>query len=492
MEILAQINPNTWWILAGGIIVLAYSALVLFTAYFLIRENRDPEVTLTWILVLIFFPLIGIVIFLSFGKSFRKVKMFSRKGLLDLERMEHLSQNQIRDLSKLTLQENGLIKSKSNIIKLLLNNSKSLLTQHNSLEVLINGTNTFDSILEAIRMAKHHIHLEYYIYEDDEIGNKIKALLMEKARHGVEVRLILDAIGCWGLSKRFLKDFTDDGVELHEFMPVRIPRLANKINYRNHRKIIVVDGQIGFVGGLNIADRYINGDPKLGIWRDTHLKIVGDAVQSLQALFITDWYFVSEKNIHGDQYFPKHSIEEKQLVQITGSGPDSDWASIMQAYFTAITTARHSIYISTPYFMPNQSILTAIKTAALSGVDVKIILPGKSDLATHLWASRSYVEELLRAGANVYFYQKGFSHAKVMMVDGIFSTIGTANMDSRSFDKNFEVNALIYDQQVAKVMEENFRQDIKDSEKIELESYLKRPRRNKVKESLARVLSPIF
>ena len=492
MEILEQFSTNIWWIVGTGVIVLAYTFLVLFTAYFLIRENRDPEVTLTWILVLIFFPLVGIVIFLSFGRNFRKVKIFSRKSLVDLERIEYLSQNQIRDLSKLTLKENGLIKSKTNIIKLLLNNSKSLLTQHNSLEVLINGTNTFNSIVEALTQASHHIHLEYYIYEDDEIGNQIKKILMDKARQGVEVRLIIDAIGCWGLSKRFLKDFTDAGVELYEFMPVRIPRLANKINYRNHRKIIVVDGKVGFVGGLNIADRYIHGDPTLGIWRDTHLKIAGDAVQSLQAIFITDWYFVCKKTIQGNDYFPEHSIKEKQLVQITGSGPDSDWATIMQAYFTAITTARSSIYISTPYFMPNQSIITAIKTAALSGVEVKIILPGKSDLATHLWASRSYVEELLYAGVHVYFYQKGFSHAKVMMVDGIFSTIGTANMDSRSFDKNFEVNALIYDQKVAKVMEENFRQDIRESEKLELNTFVKRPRRNKVKESLARVLSPIL
>ena len=475
-------------------VVVGLSIYLLLIAYFvfsLLRENRDPEITLAWVLGLILLPVFGLVLYLNFGRNFRKVKIFSRKGLTDLVRIEEISQNQIEDLDSITSNESDYL-VKSNIIKLLLNNSKAILTAKNEVKILQNGEATFSAILEELANAKHHIHMEYYIYEDDAIGNKIKQLLIEKVRQGLEVRLIIDAIGSWGLSKRFLRELKQNGVQLAVFMPVRFPLVANKINYRNHRKIIVIDGKTGFVGGLNIADRYIYGTPELGVWRDTHLKIQGDAVQSLQAVFITDWYFTSKRYLRGEQYFPSHSIENELLVQITSSGPDSDWSNIMQAYFAAITTAEKHIYISTPYFLPNESILTALKTAALSGVDVKLILPGNSDVRSTWYGSVSYVEELLRAGVDVYIYRKGFNHGKIMMVDGVFTSIGTANMDGRSFDRNFEVNALIYNHQVADDMRESFMQDIADSEKIHLQEFLMRPRKQKIKESLCRVLGPLY
>lgn len=467
------------------LLVIAYNTLVL------LRENRDPEITLAWVLVLLLLPLIGLIIYLNFGRNYRKVKIFSRKGLTDLKRMDELSQNQIKDLSNV-LFDNRQIQKKLNIIKLLLNNSKALLTAKNQVQILHNGQATFEAILEALSHARSHIHLEYYVYEDDNIGNQIKDILIRKAREGLEIRLIIDAIGSWSLSKSFLKKISQAGIQVGVFMPVRFPLIANKINYRNHRKIVVVDGKIGFVGGLNIADRYIHGTPELGPWRDTHLKIMGDAVQSLQTIFITDWYFVTNNYLQGAGYFPNHDIKGRSLVQITVSGPDSDWSSIMQAYFTAITTAEKYIYISTPYFMPNESILTALKTAALSGVDVKLILPAKSDVTTHLYGSMSYVEDLLRAGVHVFLFSKGFNHSKIMMVDGIFTSIGTANMDSRSFDKNFEVNALIYDEEIASQMKQAFLRDISDSKKVLLSEFLKRPEGQKIKESLARVLGPLY
>lgn len=482
------------WTLPSILIVVGlsiYLLLIFYIVFSLLRENRDPEITLAWVLGLTLIPFFGLVLYLNFGRNFRKVKIFSRKGLTDLVRIEEIIQNQIEDLSSITANESDYL-VKSNIIKLLLNNSKAILTARNEVEILQNGQATFTAILDELDQAKHHIHMEYYIYEDDDIGNRIKQVLIEKAQQGLEVRLIIDAIGSWGLSKRFLKDLRRHGVQLAVFMPVRFPLVANKINYRNHRKIIVVDGKTGFVGGLNIADRYIHGTPELGIWRDTHLKIQGDAAQSLQALFITDWYFTSKHYLRGPQYFPPHSIDNQLLVQITSSGPDSDWSNIMQAYFTAITTAEKHIYISTPYFLPNESILTALKTAALSGVDVKLILPGNSDVRSTWYGSISYVEELLRAGVDVYIYQKGFNHGKIMMVDGVFTSIGTANMDGRSFNKNFEVNALIYDQNTADEMRESFMQDIADSDKIHLQEFLMRPRKQKIKESLCRVLGPLY
>ena len=464
---------------------------VLYIVYSLLRENRDPEITLAWMLVLILLPVIGPILYLNFGRNFRKVKLFSRKGLTDLARIEEISQNQIMDLSGVITSGTGSM-IKTNIIKLLLNNSKALLTPKNKVDILQNGKITFDSILEALDNAREHIHMEYYVYENDQIGNKIKDKLIEKAQQGLEVRLIIDAIGSWGLSKRFLKELRQNGVEVGVFMPVRFPLVANKINYRNHRKIVVTDGTTGFVGGLNIADRYIEGTPELGFWRDTHLRLEGDAVSSLQTVFITDWYFVTKKYLKGGIYFPPHKIDNQLLVQITTSGPDSDWSNIMQAYFTAITTAKKYIYISTPYFMPNESILTALKTAALSGVDVKLILPGNSDVRTTWYGSISYTEELLRAGVHVYIYKKGFNHGKILMVDGVFTSVGTANMDGRSFNKNFEVNALIYDQKIAGEIKESFLDDIEDSEKIHLQAFLIRPTKQKIKESLCRVLGPLY
>jgi len=478
---------NSLWIVG----ILLYLILIGFMVFSLLRENRDPEITLAWVLVLILMPIVGLILYLNFGRNFRKVKIFSRKGLTDLVRIEELSQNQIKDLSGITSNHPNIL-VKSNIIKLLLNNSKALLTAKNKVNILQNGEATFSAILEALSEAKDHIHLEYYIYEDDTIGNKVKELLIQKASQGLEVRLIIDAIGSWSLSKRFLRELKRSGVEVGVFMPVRFPLVANKINYRNHRKIIVVDGKVGFVGGLNIADRYIEGTRELGIWRDTHLKLEGDAVQSLQTVFITDWYFVTKNYLQGESYFPPHTVQNQLLVQITSSGPDSDWSNIMQAYFTAITTAEKFIYISTPYFMPNESILTALKTAALSGVDVKLILPGRSDLNTMLYGSISYAEELIRAGVHVFIYQKGFNHGKIMMVDGVFTSIGTANMDGRSFNKNFEVIALIYDPETADEMRESFLQDIADSEEIRLQEFLIRPRKQKIKESLYRVLGPLY
>ena len=482
------------WTLPSILIVVGlsiYLLLIIYIVFSLLQENRDPEITLAWVLGLILMPFIGLVLYLNFGRNFRKVKIFSRKGLTDLARIEEITQNQIEDLSSISSNESDYL-AKSNIIKLLLNNSKAILTDKNEVEILQNGEATFSAILDELSKATHHIHMEYYIYEEDDIGSKIKKLLIEKASQGLEVRLLIDAIGSWGLSKRFLKDLKKNGVHVAIFMPVRFPLVANKINYRNHRKIIVVDGKTGFVGGLNIADRYIYGTPELGEWRDTHLKIHGDAAQSLQALFITDWYFITKQYLRGQQYFPPHTVGNQLLVQITSSGPDSDWSNIMQAYFAAITTAEKHIYISTPYFLPNESILTALKTAALSGVDVKLIMPGRSDVRSTWYSSISYVEELLRAGVDVYLYQKGFNHGKIMMVDGVFTSIGTANMDGRSFNKNFEVNALIYDRNTADEMRKSFMQDIADSDKIHLQEFLIRPRKQKIKESLCRVLGPLY
>lgn len=469
-----------------------YIVTLIFTFILIIQQKGDPLKTISWLLVIFLLPVIGIILYFFFGKNYRKEKIFSRKGLIDLEHIKLLSDDQFMNLHQKRILKNDRLRSKTNIVKLLLNSSKSLLTENNKVSVLQNGIATFESIIHALENAKHHIHMEYYIIEDDHIGNLIRRLLIKKAGEGVEVRFIYDDVGCWSLPKRFIDSMTDAKIDIYPFLPVRFPLLTNKINYRNHRKIIVVDGKIGFIGGLNIADRYLQNNESTGIWRDTHLRLEGESVGSLQTIFLVDWYFVSEEIIQGDAYLPKHESNDHHLVQITASGPDSDWASIMQAYFAAIASAHTSIYISTPYFMPNESILTALKTASLSGLDVRILLPFKSDSKIVYWSSRSYVSELLEAGIRIYFYLKGFPHSKLLLVDGILCSVGTANMDIRSFDQNFEVSALIYDEKITIEQEKLYLLDLENSIEITRKDWEDRSRWDEVKESVARVFSPLL
>jgi cardiolipin synthase A/B len=483
-----EVLGNTFNVIYDGFYIIT----VAFTVILVIQQKGDPLKTISWLLVIFLLPVIGIILYFFFGKNFRKEKIFSRKGLTDLEHMKLLSQDQFFNLEHENFFRNEKLRSKIHIIKLLLNSSKSLLTKNNRVTILQNGRETFDSIIKAMEEAKHHIHLEYYIVDDDHIGNLIRKLLIKKAQEGVKVRFIYDDVGCWSLPKHFIDSMTDAGIDTYPFLPVRFPLLTNKINHRNHRKIVVVDGKIGFTGGLNIADRYLNGSEELGIWRDTHVRLEGEAVNSLQIIFLVDWFFVSDEIVQGDAYLPIHEINERHLVQITASGPDSDWASIMQAYFAAISSAQSSIYISTPYFMPNEGIITALKTASLSGIDVRIILPARSDSKMVFWSSRSYVYELLEAGIKIYFYQKGFPHSKLLLVDGILCSIGTANLDIRSFDQNFEISALIYDEKITRELQSNYLLDLQNSTQVKMEEWEKRPRWDEIRESVARIFSPLL
>lgn len=488
----ANLLPDyVWEVMAYGLLII-YPVTVLFIILLIVLENRDPTKTITWILVLVLLPFIGIILYLFFGRNFRKIRALSKKARSDLEQIENLRGLHFIDLKNKNYYNDPLIKSKSDIITLLVNNSKAYLTEHNELSILHNGSEAFPVIKQELEAAKDHIHFAFYIIEDDGIGNEIKEILMKKAREGVEVRLIYDGVGSWTLSNRYINDLRRSGVSIHPFRPVNFPFLTSKVNYRNHRKIIVVDGQIGFLGGINISDKYLYGDKHLGFWRDTHLKLAGDAVSSLQTVFLTDWYFVSGVYLKDQRYFPPHDIKEQKLVQIVASGPDSEWASIMQAYFAAITTARNHIYITTPYFTPNRSILTALKTAALSGKDVRMLLPSKSDAPMLFWNSMSYVQELLQAGVRVYLYKKGFNHSKVLTVDSVFSSIGSANMDIRSFDQNLEVNALIYNEEASKQMEEKFFEDLEESVELDLATFYQRAFHRKLRESIARVFSPLL
>ena len=491
MDILYDI----WSWITGHIALLLmafYLMLALYIIIMMVLSRLDPVKTLSWIVVLLTLPYIGIILYLFLGQNHRKRKMYSRKGLRDVAVMDSLGKQQILQIYYSEWKNARKIAKFKNTILLQLNNSRALLTYKNKVTVYSNGVDTFDAMKKCIAGAHFSIHLESYIIEADRIGTEIKDLLIQKVQEGVEVRVIYDDIGSWKLPKQYVADLKKAGVKIFPFAKVRLPWLSRTVNYRNHRKILVVDGRTGFLGGINIADRYM-GAGNFNTWRDTHLRIEGEAVHSLQAVFLLDWFFVSKKQVgQRENYYPRFDIRDKHYVQIVPSGPDSDWASIMQAYFSAITQAKEHIYIITPYFTPNDSILTAIKVASLSGVDVRLILPDKSDSKLTYWSTMSYLSELMDAGVKVYLYRKGFNHSKIITIDGTFAAIGSANMDTRSFEHNFEITALFYDEQIASQLEDQFRIDMKNSRLVRQRRWEKRNFFHKLREGLARLLSPLL
>ncbi len=484
-DFLSDIWPQT-----SSVITTLYLITTVFIAILIVLENRSPVKTISWILVLALIPVGGIIVYLFFGQEYRKQKMFSRKGLYDLEQMRKLTTEQLKILPDYKFSQP--LHFKKHLMNLLLNNSNAILTNDNQIKILKNGNEKFSELFSEIEKAKHHVHLEYYIIEDDETGNYLRELLIRKAREGVEIRLIYDDVGSWKLKRRFIRPMKEAGIQIDCFMKVRFPSLTSRVNYRNHRKIAIIDGQVGFTGGINIADRYLKGMPGVGLWRDTHLKLTGGAATALQIIFMADWYFVAKEILKGDRYFKPFRTGEGKIVQICASGPDSDWESIHQAYFSAIATATSYVYITTPYLLPTVDLLTAMKTAALSGIDIRILLPDKSDSHIPKWGSDSYVKELMEAGVKIYFYKAGFTHSKVIIADGVFSTVGTANVDFRSLETNFEVNAMIYDEEVAAELTSLFMDDLLHSWQVVPEEWAQRPWYRKAKESFARIFSPLL
>lgn len=482
-----------WTTIIFYIIITLYVITVIGVMYTIIMENRSPVRTLAWMLVLSLIPGIGLLFYIYFGMNYRRIKMFSMKGLGDFKWLQYMSEDQKQRIKKTELLKREDMETVQRLMTLLLNNSKALLSRNNTVDILNNGEETFKAIFLAISKAKKYIHLEYYIIEKGELGERLKNVLIKKATEGVEVRVIYDDVGSWKLPKSYIREMQAAGIQIYPFLPVRFPLFTNKVNYRNHRKIVVVDGEVGFLGGLNFADRYLHGLPGIGIWRDTHLKVRGEAVTSLQVVFLIDWYFVrQELLLNKEAYLPNKGAEGSVIMQAVSSGPDSDWTSIQQAYFTLINMAKKYVFISTPYFMPGETTINSLKTAAMSGVDVRIMIPYKSDSLLTYWCTRSYVEELLEAGVRVFRYRKGFNHSKLIIVDGLVSSVGTANMDIRSFEQNFELNMIIYDRNVSRKLATDFMNDLKGSGEISIQQWKFRPKKDKIKESLARLFAPLL
>jgi cardiolipin synthase len=485
------------WIVVLDIL---YIFILIVVCLRIIFDTTSTNKTLAYLLLVIFIPVAGILFYFSFGTNYRKRRIYSKK-LVEDDALGRRLIEEVISKTELNLQrdmrEIGEAKS---LVKLLLKDSLSPLTTGNAVKILKNGEGKFYEVFKALEGAKHHIHIEYYIYDNDVIGNEIKEVLIRKAKQGVKVRFIYDAFGSRSIRKRFTRDLRDAGVEAVPFNRIRFILLANPINYRNHRKIIVVDGNCGFVGGINISDRYIN-DPRYNgkkktrlYWRDTHMRIDGPGVQYLQYLFFCDWNFCAKQQLRPDQlYFDtRNNPNGDEHVQIAASGPDSPTSTIMLSLVKAINLAKKEILLVTPYFIPGETILNALKVASLGGVTVKIIAPGISDSKFVNAAAWSYYDDMLSAGVEIYLYRKGFIHVKTLVVDDLISIVGTANMDLRSFDVNFEVNAIVYSRRVAGEMRETFLDDMKDSEKIQPEIWRKRPMFKQFPERVARLLSPLL
>jgi cardiolipin synthase len=360
--------------------------------------------------------------------------------------------------------------------------------------ILTNGEETFSNIIQELKKAKHHIHLEYYIVRDDHIGGVLKDVLIQKVREGVKVRFIYDAVGSWKLARSYIYELRNVGVEIVAFGPLRLPLLNNKFNFRNHRKIIVIDGSVGFMGGLNIGDEYLGRNPNFGFWRDTHLMVKGEAVRTLQLIFLQDWYYSTDHSFLSDEYLQTSLSlhHEHGGVQMIAGGPDSEWTIIKSIFFKMITSAEESVWIASPYFVPDDDIFQALKVAALSGLDVRLLVPKNPDKRIVFHASRTYFPEMLAAGVRIFQYNEGFMHSKIVIVDHQLASIGTTNMDMRSFHLNFEVNAFLYRTESTQHLVNDFLEDIKVSQEVNIDEFTKRNMGLKILESTCRLLSPLL
>lgn len=478
------------------IIISAVVLYLIFTVGLCIRiiyDTRSTEKALAYALVAIFIPVIGPSIYFAFGINYRKEKLYSKKIVSDKSAMERLREQVTLESEKAWDTKEPAIQKHKKLARYLLKDGLSPLSGGNGIKLLINGEGKFPEVLEALKNAKHHIHIEYYIFEDGDIADQIKSVLVQKAREGVGVRFIYDDFGSRSIRKEFVKELIYAGVQAFPFYKIHFILLANRVNYRNHRKMIIVDGCIGFTGGINVSDRYVNKPGQL-YWRDTHVKITGPGVYYMQYLFICDWNFCSGKHLklEKDFFCTTPTPHGKATVQIASSGPDSDYPTLMFSMLETIGLAEKELLITTPYFIPGGNIVDALQVAAMSGVQVKLLVPDKSDSALINKASRSYYGELLEAGVEVYLYQKGFVHAKTVVSDGQLCIIGTANMDHRSFELNFEVNSMIYDIATAEELRDVFYQDIKDAKKINPNTWKRRPFYKQLPERVVRLLSPLF
>lgn len=468
---------------------------IILAATIVFLERRHVAATWAWLLILLFIPIVGFIVYIVFGQNLSRRKLFKLMDKHADEFNERLNkQVQALEYNEATFNDRASERFRS-AIRLNIQHGKALFSQNNRITLFKDGEEKFASVLKEIEAAEHHIHMLYYIYKRGYIGEIVRDALVAKAQEGVRVRVIIDDMGSSRLPRSFFRPLIEAGGEVALFFPSKwLPYLNFRVNYRNHRKIVVIDGQIGYLGGINIGDEYLGMSPKFGYWRDTHMKLTGNAVDALQFRFLLDWGQAAHRKFDvDDTYFPPVKREEGDVgMQIVSSGPDSESEQIKDGMIRLIYASKQSIYIQTPYFVPDESMMNAIKIAAKSGVDVRIMLPNKPDHIFVHWASLSHVGELLPLGVRVFEYEKGFMHAKTIVVDGRAASVGTANFDVRSFKLNFEANAFIFDTSTASELHAMFEEDVANSEELTWEKYEQRSLYIRFKESISRLLSPIL
>ena len=469
------------------ILVVLYYIIAVLAVGHVVMDNRQPAKTMAWGLVIWFVPFVGIILYLFFGINTRKERMISQRQLDDLSKRSMLG----------FVEQQGLTMPEEHkpVIDLFINQSFSLPFRLNEVEVYTDGYQFFPALMAAIGKARSHIHIDIYIIEEDPLGNLVSDMLASKAREGVEVRLIYDDVGCWNVPHHFFEHMREEGIEAVPFLPVRFPSFTSKVNYRNHRKLIVIDGEVGFIGGMNIAQRYVKGTGRQP-WRDTMLRVTGLGVYALQRAFLIDWYFVDRTLLNERKYYPPPSpltTHPSPLLQVVTSSPVMPYPEIMQGFVRIIMAARHYIYIETPYFLPTDAVLLALKTAAVAGIDVRLLVPKENDAWFAEWAGRSYLREAEEAGVKVNLYTAGFMHSKLMVCDDSICTCGSTNVDFRSFENNFEANAFIYSNEVACRLKQLFLTD--ESQSVRLASLPSRMKPRfliRLAESVIRMLAPLM
>lgn len=454
------------------------------TIIVLMLENRNPIKSIAWIITIISLPVVGLILYALFGRDFRKGNTVKKANKAYAEALKGLDEK---------FDQGNPVEGYENLSQLIYNLCNEKIYSNTYIKPFTDGASLYESIFADIESAKETIFAEYYIIENDKISDRFIDTLIKKANEGVKVKIVVDAVGSWKVKNKTKQRLADAGIEYHEFLPVSLPFFGRKINYRNHRKILLIDNEIGYIGGMNVADRYIEGKKSIGKWRDTHIKVIGDGIQGLAKVFRRDYHFVSRQLT---------SISTKKSSKVDGvtpcnmqtvfSGPDMEYRAIMQTYLRIIMQSTKYVYIESPYFMPNEAVRSALVTAAKSGVEIKIIIPLFSDDRIVLMSTYSYVKDLASAGIHFYFYKAGFIHSKLIISDDQIVSVGSANMDFRSLEHNFETNVILYGDETAAIFRNIFERDMADSESFDMKRWKSRPFSMRIKESIARLFSPVF
>ncbi len=491
MDALCEFGLNLFTL--RGFWGIVYALVIVSVILLVVLENRNPIKAVGWVIILMLLPAVGLVAYFFFGRDNRRVRLMSKKAYQRI--MSHATP----DIPSSHIFRSVGAGRFATLSRLLHRHTGAPILEADSAEIFTHGEAKLSRMMEDIAAARSHVHIQYYVFSDDTTGRRVADLLARKVTEGVRVRVVYDYVGSWEASRSFFRKMRRAGVEVYPFLRVVFPLLTSKVNYRNHRKAVIIDGQIGYVGGMNIADRYTIGN-HLGTWRDTHIRITGAAVNGLQASFIADWYVASQRILPINVYHPVKGSGspvgeggvEGAPMQFFQSGPTGPWRTLQQAYCMSIYNAKHSVWIETPYFLPNEPLFRAIVGAALSGVDVRLILPDKCDSRTVRMASDSFLSDLLEAGVKVFRYKAGFLHSKLLMVDDDLTILGSANMDFRSLEHNFELTGCVYDKAFTVRMRKVFEADMMASVPVLLKVWRKRPFVTRLSESVMRLLSPLL